>query len=171
MWTAWTRLIGVIALWSLVAAATASAQVDDRVSRLGLERNAARRVFAVDMRRDSPVEVYQVEEVRQQLPPHRYAVRARNRTADAIASFTIAAVVVASDGTAKAFQPLPAVKNLKPNQARRQETAIQVAVLGVTDRVAFVVTEVTGADGQSWRASDDELRTRIKEVAQFMPLR
>lgn len=110
----WTRRLAHVALASAAVAATAFAQVDDRLSRQGLERNAARRVFAVDSRPDSPVELYQVEEVRQQLPPHRYAVRARNRSAGAIASVTIAAVVVASDGTAKAFQRLPVVKNLKP---------------------------------------------------------
>jgi hypothetical protein len=49
---------------SVMAASTATAQFDDRVSRLGLERNAARRVFSVAMRPDSPVEVYLVEEVR-----------------------------------------------------------------------------------------------------------
>lgn len=171
MATTRTLSLGFAALASVVWAAPAAAQIDDRVSRLGLERGAAQRVFAVDMRRDSPVELYQVEEVRQQLPPHRYAVRARNRSADAIASYTIAAVVVGSDGTAKAFQPLPAVKNLKPRQARRQEIGIQVAVLNVTDRVAFVVTGVTGVDGQSWTASDEDLRARIKEVAYFMPVR
>jgi hypothetical protein len=46
-----------------------------------------------------------------------------------------------------------------------------VAVLGVSDRVAFVVTGVTSTDGQSWTESDDELRTRIKEVAQASALR
>jgi hypothetical protein len=164
-------IAGFAALASVLVAAPATAQIDDRVSRLGLERSAARRVFSVAMRPDSPVELYQVEEVRQQLPPHRYAVRARNRSADPIASYTSAAVVVGSDGTAKAFQPLPPVRNLKPNQARRQEIAIKVAVLNVTDRVAFVVTEVTGGDGQSWKAADEALRARIKEVAYFMPLR
>ncbi len=168
---AWTRRIALIALAVLSLAASAAAQVDDRLSREGLERNAARRVFAVDIRRDSPVDLYQVEEVRQQLPPHRYAVRARNRSTDVIASVTIAAVVVASDGTAKAFQPFPVLKNLKPNQARREEAAIRVAVLSVTDRIAFVVTGVTGANGQSWTASDEELRARVKEAAQFVPVR
>ena len=167
----WTRRMAPLALALLSIAANAAAQVDDRVSREGLERNAAKRVFAVDVRRDSPVELYQVEEVRQQLPPHRYAVRARNRSADVLASVAIAAVVVASDGTAKAFQPLPVVKNLKPNQARREEAAIRVAVLGVTDRIAFVVTGVTSADGQSWTASDEELRARVKEAAHLLPVR
>lgn len=166
-----THVTGRVALVVMFVSTAASAQIDDRVSREGLERRAARRVFAVPTPADAPIEVYQVEEVRQQLPPHLYAVRVRNRSAAAVASYTIAAVVVGNDGSTRAIQRLPAVKNLKPGQARRQETAIRVAVLGVPDRVAFVAVEVTGANGQTWRARDEALRAWVKEGARLMPLR
>lgn len=168
---AYTHVTGHVALVAMFVSTAASAQIDDRVSREGLERSAARRVFAVPPPADVPIDLVRVEEVRQQLPPHLYAVRVRNRSATTVASYTIAAVVVGHDGTARAIQRLPAVKNLKAGQARRQETAIRVAILGVPDRVAFVAVEVAGADGQAWRARDEDVQTWVKELAQFSPLR
>jgi hypothetical protein len=149
---------------------TAHGQIDQGLRQLSEARGTNWRVFAADTRPLGPVAIEAVEEVQQQVPPSHYAVRVRNRSAEPIVSVTVAAVVVSSDGSTKAVQRLTPFKNLKPDQARRQQTAIRVAVLGVTDRVAFVPYEVTTTEG-TWTVPDQELRAAVKQAAQRLPVK
>jgi hypothetical protein len=86
-----------------------------------------------------------------------------------ISSYTIAAVIVRGDGSVTAIQPLPPIKDLRPNQSRRQETRIRVAALSVTDRVVFVPYEIAG-DAVTWSASEEDLRVVVKQAADRFPV-
>jgi hypothetical protein len=120
----------------------ANAQTDDHFRRQPAETGAAVAAFGVDTYPQGPLEIVEVTQIRQAYGRHRFAVTARNKSPEPIASYVIVGLVVLSDGTVKATQPLPAVKNLKAGQSRRQEFDLRVAVLGVPDRLAFAVSEV-----------------------------
>lgn len=161
-------MLGVAAV--AAGALPAVAQVDDRLlARADTVRGASWRVFGVDVDPSRPLAIDGVEEVRQQRPPSNYAVLAKNRSGAVIESYIVAAVVVASDGSVKQVQQLPAIKNLRPGQSRRQETPIRVAVLSVSDRVAFVPYRIT-AGGDTWTVSDADMRAAVKLVATRLPV-
>lgn len=163
-----TRFVLGVAM--LAAATEAPAQIDDRLSaHADAVRGASWRVFGVDVDPSRPLAIDAVEEVRQQRPPSNYAVLATNRSEAPIESYVVAAVVVSSDGAVKAVQQLPAIKNLRPGQARRQETPIRVAILSVTDRVAFVPYRIT-AGGETWTVPDADMRRAVKQVADRLPV-
>lgn len=164
----WPLLLSLSGL--LITAAPASAQVDDRLSRLGEQvRGASWRVFGVDVDPSQPLAIAGVEEVRQQRPPSNYAVFAGNRSAAPIDEFVVAVLVVTSDGSVKSVQPMQRIKNLQPGQTRRLETPIRGAIMSVSDRVAFVPFEIT-AGGTTWKVADTDLRAAVKQVAQRLPV-
>jgi hypothetical protein len=164
---------GVVALAvhivAILATVPVSAQIDPSLRALSEPQRASRRVFAVETYPGGPIEIEAVEEVKQQLPPSHYAVRARSRAAFPIKEYRLAAMVVGSDGTVKAIQPLPRVKNLKPGDARRQQEQIRVAVMTVTDRLAFALYDVT-TDEEAWAVPNQALRDAVKQVALKLPL-
>lgn len=156
--------------WFLLTPYLASAQVDDRLLNLAANVNGASwRVFGVDADPTRPVTIAAVQEVKQQRPPSNYAVLATNRSDVPVDAYVVAALVVSSAGDVKAIQELPAIKNLKPGQTRRQETPVRAAVLSVTDRVAFVLYKVTSR-GQTWTVSDADMRAAVKKVALALPV-
>jgi hypothetical protein len=160
----------LVGLATVATAELAHAQIDDRLlARADQVRGASWRVFGVDVDPTGPLAIDAVEEVRQQRPPPNYAVLATNRSDAPIEAYIVAAVVVTSDGAVKAVQQLPAIKNLRPGQARRQETPVRVAILSVTDRVAFVPFQITRG-GETWKVADADLRAAIRQVAQRLPV-
>lgn len=168
------RRRGLVMAWVaaaavLGAAGPANAQIDPSLRALSEPQRVSKRVFAVDTYPGGPIEIEAVEEVPQQLPPSHYAVRARSRFAFPIKEYRLAAIVVGADGTVKAIQTFPRVKNLKPGQGRRQQEQIRVAVMGVTDRVAFALYDVT-TDEETWAVPNQELRDTVKRVALKLPV-
>lgn len=163
---AWALAIGGAVLATTMPA---SAQIDPSLRALSEPQRVSARVFAVETYPGGPVEIEAVEEVKQMLPPSHFAVRARNRSGFPIKEYRLAALVVAADGTVKAIQTLPRVKNLKPGDARRQQEQIRVAVMGVTDRVAFVLYDVT-TDDDTWAVPNQELRETVRQIALKRPV-
>lgn len=159
-------LLGRTALPALlvVLPGTALAQVDDRLDRLRANPTASR-AFALDLQPEAPITVAQVEEIRQPNPPHRFAVTLHNRAATSVATTTAVACVVTSDGSVKSVDKLPVVKNLKPGQSRRIETAPRSSVVSISDRVAFVILSVEDGSGGVWTLSNEELAARIRRTA------
>jgi hypothetical protein len=142
---------------------------DARSNQFEDPKGATWRVFAVESHAGGPLAITEVEEVRQQNPPSRWAVVVQNRSAAPVSSFALAAAIVAGDGTVKAIQPLPAIKNLKPNQVARREILVKVTVLVPTDRVVFFVNEMS--DGAAiWKAADEDVRAVIKSAAKRLPV-
>jgi hypothetical protein len=157
----------LVALLVLVPS-VAAAQVDDRLDRLRTHPSAAR-AFAFDLQPDAPIAVAQVEELRQQNPPHRYAATLFNRSTAPVASLTAAVCVVASDGSLKGIDRLPTVKNLQPGQSRRLETVPHSTSVSLSDRVVFVLAAAEDGQGGRWHLTDEEIASRIKEAAASWP--
>lgn len=156
--------------WLLLTPFLASAQVDDRLLNLAANVDGASwRVFGVDADPTRPVTIAAVQEVKQQRPPSNYAVLATNRSDVLVDAYVVAALVVSSAGDVKAIQELPAIRNLKPGQTRRQETPVRAAVLSVTDRVAFMLYKVTSR-GHTWTVPDADMRAAVKKVALALPV-
>lgn len=166
--TCTTFLLGLLAV--VGATTMAHAQIDDRrLERATQVRGASWRVFGVEVDPARPLTIDTVEEVRQRQPPSHYAVLAANRSDQTIDAYIVAAVVVTGDGAVKAVQQLPAIKNLKPGQSRRQETPIRVAILSETDRVAFVPYRIVlGSD--TWTVPDADLRAAVTQMARRLPV-
>jgi hypothetical protein len=127
------------------------------------------RVFAVNSYPEGPVIINQVEEVRQQNPPSTWGVYIGNRELFPVASLTMAAAVVDVNGKIRATQPLPAIKNLKPQQVVRKEVRIRVTVLTPTDRVVFFLKDMISESGD-WKAVDSEVADLVKIAAQRLPV-
>jgi hypothetical protein len=142
---------------------------DARMNQFEDAKGANWKVFSVDNFPDGPVAFTQVEEVRQQNPPSTWGVYVGNRELMPVTSFTLAAAVVDVNGNIKAIQPLPAIKNLKPQQIQRKEVRIRVTVLAPTDRVVFFVRDIVSETGD-FKAVDSEVASLIKTVAQRMPV-
>lgn len=167
MTTDWRRVVAFAV--GTACAAAASGQVDDRMARVN--EGTSPRVFAVDVAPDNAVSLSGPTEVRQERPPHHYAVLVRNASSQPVAALTVMMAIVQSDGAVKAFQELPAVKNLKAGQSRRHETRVRAAVLSPTDRIAFVLKTLARDGGAvPWQASDDGLRRVIGEAAKRVPV-
>ena len=132
-------------------------------------KGASWRVFAVNSLPEAPVRIVQVGEVRQHNPPSTWAVFVRNDAMLPVNSLTIGAAVVDVHGNVKAFQPLPALKNLKPGQIQRRETRIRVTVIAPTDRVVFYLRDLMSESG-GWKASESDVSGLIREAAQRLPV-
>jgi hypothetical protein len=154
-----------MAFASLLASPAAAQLSREPVGQFAELKGSSWRVFAVDTYPTGPITVDRVEEVKQQHGPSTWVVLVRNRSDQPIASYTMAAALVSSDGTTNAVQTLPEVKNLKPNQARRQEVRMRIGVLSVTDRVAFFAQQVG-----DWKAEEGQARELIKIIAQRLPV-
>ena len=142
---------------------------DARMNQFEDPKGASWRVFAVNSFPDGPIVITQVEEVRQQNPPSTWGVYFGNGALMPVASLTMAAAVVDVNGKVKAMQPLPAVKNLKPQQVVRKEVRIRATVLAPTDRVVFFVKELISETG-NWKSVDTELADLIKITASRLPV-
>jgi hypothetical protein len=81
----------------------------------------------------------------------------------------MAAAVVDVNGKVKATQPMPAIKNLKPQQVVRKEVRIRVTVLAPTDRVVFFVQDVISETGD-WKVVDADVAELIKQTALRLPV-
>lgn len=159
-----------IAVWFTAgSAAFAAAQVDDRMALIN--EGVSPRVFAIDIAPANTISLGGAAEVRQERPPHNYAVLVRNQAAEPASALVVALAVILSDGTVKSLQELPAIKSLKPGQVRRLEARVRGAVLSPTDRVVFVLKTLQREGAiPLWQASDDELRTVIRAAAKRMPV-
>jgi hypothetical protein len=147
------------------APGTFGAPADDEFRRPRVE-SLSSKAFTVDLQPDAPVRVVGVTEQRQiTLDRPIYAVTARNISDGVVKAYTLAAVVVGRDGTSKGVQRLPAVNDLKPGQARKQDTQVRVAVPSLSDRVAFVVVEAELASGRRWTIDDATLQERLRQAA------
>lgn len=142
---------------------------DARSNQFEEPKGASWKVFALDSYPDGPLTIIEVEEVRQQNPPSTWGVFVRNRSLTPVPSYRLAAAVVGGDGTVKAVQPLPAIKNLKPGKVSRQEMRVQVAALVPSDRVVFFVNEVEGFAGP-WKAAGADVSTLITAAAKKLPV-
>jgi len=142
---------------------------DVRMMQFDVPVGATWRVFGVDSLPGGPIAIAQVGEVRQHNPPSSWAVHIVNRALLPVASVTIAAAVVDINGDIKAIQPLPPIKNLKPEQSQRRETRVRVTVIAPTDRVVFFVRDVISETG-NWRASESHVAEIIKTAAARLPV-
>jgi hypothetical protein len=159
----------VVTLAATCPVAAPAQIIDPSLRALSEPQRVSKRVFAVETYPSGPVQIEAVEEVPQQLPPSHFAVRARSRSPFPIAEYRLAALVVGADGTVKAIQTFPRVKNLKPGQGRRQQEQIRVAVMGVTDRVAFVLYDFT-TEAETWAVANQALRDAVRQVALQLPV-
>ena len=156
-------------LLALAAQLTNQTPSDARSNQFEDPKGSSWRVFAVDSYAGGPLAITEVAELRQQNPPSLWAVSVKNRSSEQLASFTLAAAIVAGDGTVKAIQRLPAIKNVKPNQAARRELRVTATVLTPTDRVVFFVSDVShGSD--AWKAEEAEVGALIKAAVRRLPV-
>jgi hypothetical protein len=142
---------------------------DARMNQFEDPKGASWRVFAIDTYPEGPLDIVQVEEVRQQNPPSTWGVYARNHSLMPVDSFRMAAAIVSGDGKVKATQPLPAIKNLKPGQVSRQEIRVIATVLMPTDRVVFFVNELA-SETATWKAAKELISMQVKEAAKRFPV-
>ena len=142
---------------------------DARMNQFEDPKGANWRVFAVNSLPEAPIVITQVEEVRQQNPPSTWGVYVGNGSLLPVASVTMAAAVVDVNGKVKATQPLPAIKNLKPQQVVRKEVRIRVTVIAPTDRVVFFVKDVISETGD-WKSVDAAVAALITETALRLPV-
>jgi hypothetical protein len=156
------HLLSVTQLTNQTPSDARSNQFDDPVG-------ASWRVFAVDSHRGGPVAITEVEELRQQNPPSKWAISIRSRATEPVAFVGLAAAIVTGDGSGKAVQRLPAIRNLKPDQANRLEMRVTVTVLTPTDRVVFYVSEISDGGGV-WKAADADVAALIKSAAKRLPI-
>jgi hypothetical protein len=166
-----TPFVGVVAVFVVLVGPfvkIAHAQMDDRFRRQEAETGGVVRAFGVDTRPEGPLEIVDVTQIRQAYGNHRFAIVVRNRSSEPVASYTVTGLVVSGDGGVRATQPLAPVKNLKPGQSRRQEFDRRVAVLSLSDRLAFAVSEVKPATGEPWKISEHDLRATVKAAAQVL---
>ncbi len=132
-------------------------------------KGASWRVFAVDSLPEAPVVIAGVGEVRQHNPPSTWSVEVRNDALLPVNTLTVAAAVVDINGNVKAIQPLPVIKNMKPQQLQRRETRIRVTVIAPTDRVVFYLRELVSEAGD-WKASESDVVSLIRAAAARLPV-
>ena len=165
----WQRA-GLVGVAVLVLSVPAWAQVapqdqlpKDDIFRRTNPDDMTSKALVLDVHPEWPILVIGTVEQRQiNLGRPVYAVVARNRSLDVVRSYTLAAVIVATDGTAKAVQRLATVKNLKAGQERKQNTEIRVAIPSISDRIIFLVAEVEASEGERWALDDAALREMVK---------
>jgi hypothetical protein len=156
-------------LLTLAAQLTNQTPSDARSNQFEDPKGSSWRVFAVDSDAGGPLAITEVAELRQQNPPSLWAVSVTNRSSEPLASFTLAAAIVAGDGVVKAIQRLPAIKNLKPNQSSRRELRVTATVLTPTDRVVFFVNDVSHSS-DVWTADESKVGALIKATARRLPV-
>jgi hypothetical protein len=164
-----TTLSIVAMVLSIAAQLTNQTPSDARSNQFEEPKGTSWRVFGVDSYPDGPIAITEVEEIRQQNPPSTWGVHVKNRSSAPVTSFALAAAIVTGDGNVKAIQPLPTIKNLKPNQAVRREMRVTVAVLMPTDRVVFFVNEVSDVNAV-WKAVRADTGALIKSAANRLPV-
>ncbi len=142
---------------------------DARMNQFEDPKGASWRVFAVDSLPEAPVVIAQVGEVKQHNPPSTWSVHIKNDGSLPANSVTVVAAVVDINGNIKAIQPLPAIKNIKPQSVQRRETRIRVTVIAPTDRVVFYLRETISESG-SWSASESDVTALIRDAAQRLPV-
>ena len=142
---------------------------DARMNQFDDPKGANWRVFSVNSFPEGAPVITQVEEVRQQNPPSTWGVYVGNRELWPVDKLTVAAAVVDVNGKVKATQPLPPIRNLKPQQVVRKEVRIQVAIIAPTDRIVFFVKDVVSETGD-WKAVDAEVAALIKTAASRLPV-
>jgi len=166
------RQAAVVCFLGLIMAVPAWAQItpeeqlpkDDIFRRIKPEEMTSQAI-TLDVHPEWPIVVVSTLEQRPiNLGRPIYAVVARNRSVDDVKSYTLAAVVVGRDGKTKAVQRLTTVKNLKAGQERRQDTEIRAAVPSISDHIIFLVAEVDGGEGESWKLDEEALRRLVKEA-------
>jgi hypothetical protein len=122
------------------------------------------KALVLDVHPEWPILVVGTVEYRQiNLGRPVYAVVARNRSVDPVKSYTLAAVIVGTDGTTKAVQRLAKVKNLQGLQERKQDVQIRAAIPSISDRIIFLVAEIEQEDGERWGLDDEALRNLVKK--------
>ena len=141
---------------------------DARMNQFEDAKGATWKVFALDSYPDGPLGVVEVQEIRQQNPPSTWAVFVRNRSLLPVASYAMAAAIVDVFGTVKVFQPLPKIKDLKPDKVARQEVRVRT-IMVPTDRVVFFVSEVASETGQ-FAADQIQMAAQIKVAAKRFPV-
>src|SRR5262245_33608931 len=142
---------------------------DARMTQFEDVRGSSWKVFAVESFADGPLGIIEVQEIRQQNPPSKWAVFVRNRSFFPVERYTMAAAIVTGDGIVKAVQPLPTIRNLAPSKTQRQEMRVAVTVLTPTDRVVFFVKEILSEVGE-WKAPDATVFDIIKAAARQLPV-
>lgn len=142
---------------------------DVRMNQFEDPKGANWRVFAVNSFPGGPLQITQVEEVRQMNPPSTWGVYVGNGGLMPVASLTMAAAVVDVNGKVKAIQNLPAIKNLKPQQVIRKEIPVRVTVIAPTDRIVFFVRDVKSETGD-FTAVDADVAALIQTVALRLPV-
>lgn len=175
--TALRRLAGAVVLLlglqvsPVLAQAGAGASggaMDDHFRRQAAEGTGQpSRAFAFAAEVEGPVVIESVDERRGARGSHAYAVALRNRTAAAIASCTVVALVVAERGVVT-VQSLPPLVKIKAGQGRRQETTLPGVMLGADDRIAFVIARVERAPDDVWSANEADLREMAVEAARAL---
>ena len=156
-------------LLSIAGGPTRQTPSDARSNQFEEPKGTSWRVFAVDTYEKGPISIIEVQEVRQQNPPSRWAVLAKNRSSALVMSYSLGAAIVTVDGNVKAIQTLPSIKNLKPDKVARQEIGVILTVLAPTDRVVFFVNEVSGQP-EPWKAAKADVSSLIKEAAKRLPV-
>jgi hypothetical protein len=169
-------VLGLIVLAAPVSAQTSTNQTlvdprpsDARMNQFEEVRGSSWKVFAVESFVDGPLGITEVQELRQQNPPSKWAVIVRNRSLFPVERYTMAAAIVTGDGHVKAVQPLPTIRNLGPSKIARQEMRVITTVLMPTDRVVFFVKEISSEVGQ-WKAPDSTVFDIIKAAARQIPV-
>jgi len=167
----WQRA-GLVSVAVLTLAAPLWAQVapqdqlpKDDIFRRKNPDEMTSQALVLDVHPEWPILVIGTLERRQiNLGRPSYSVVARNRSLDAVRSYTLAAVIVGSNGETKAIQRLATVKNLKGGQERKQDTEIRAAMPSISDRIIFLVAEVEASEGDRWSLDDEALRKLVREA-------
>jgi hypothetical protein len=135
----------------------------DDIFRRSSPDDMTSKALVLDVHPEWPILVVGTVEQRQiNLGRPVYAVVARNRSLHPVRSYTLAAVIVGTDGTAKAVQRLATVKNLQGGQERKQDVQIRAALPSISDRIIFLVAEVEASEGQRWALDDAAMREMVK---------
>ena len=162
------RLLMVFALVAVSHSSAAFSQDRDRADELLRDRAGSVQMgqaFSIDLNTTAPVNIVKVEQIKRPDGRSHFAVSVKNLSNAPVASYVVSAAIVGADGTVRAWQPLDAVKNLKPGQTRRQELIVRVAVPSLTDLVGFAVSEFQPETGEPWKAEPTALEAAMSRVS------